>query len=153
MFAKPKGIALFTFDNNGKILDKKYNSLDDISRFIPINGKGKFDELGYLKPHNMLRTNSGKLLVISEGLDKRTVTDMVIMEFDDQNKISNSTIFPKEHHNIINRSEIIKSEESGELYKVFNYDYEFTSGESDNSTFFVVYRDYKEKKKKSYHTV
>ncbi len=145
-YGKTNGIAILTIDNKGKILEKTLNSFDDISKFLPGDGKGKFDELGQLKPHNVLRTNTGKLFIVFEGLDKLLITDMVIMEFNEQNKIANATIFPKVHHKLDDRKEMLNFYENGEVPKF--YDYEFTSGESDNSTFFVVYRDYKEKKKK-----
>jgi len=144
----------------------------DFGKYLATNRKGKIDEVGYLYIHKVIRTPDHKLFVVGEGykrqanaggialtalgalggyhtnavgVTKIVVTDMVMMEFNDKYKVTGATIYDKTN----NTAEASAISDYNSQHVIANYlkmigafDYEFTTGEADNSRFAVCYSDY-----------
>ncbi|MDP4131993.1 MAG: hypothetical protein Q8939_17685, partial [Bacteroidota bacterium] len=167
-----RGLALYEISTAGKVLSKVYNTwAGDFARYLPANSKGKIDDIGYLYIHKLIRTPDNHLYVVGEGykrqanaggialtalaalggghsnagVTKIVVTDLVIMEFNDQHKVNGATIYDKTH----NTAEASAMSDYNSQHAIATYlkmtgafDYEFTTGETDNSNFSVCYSDY-----------
>jgi hypothetical protein len=163
-----KGLAVYEVTTTGKALTKTYNTwAGDFARYLPTNSKGKIDDVGYLYIHKLIRTPDHKLFVVGEGykrqanatgialtvlsggdtrfgVTKIVVTDLVVMEFNDKYKVTNATIFDKTKNTAIangisdyNSQHLLASY----LKMIGAFDYEFTTGEADNSIFAICYSD------------
>jgi hypothetical protein len=171
-----RGLAVYEVSTSGKVLSKVYNTwAGDFARYLPTNSKGKIDDIGYLYIHKMLKTPDNKLFVVGEGykrqasaggialtalgalggvhtnagVTKIVVTDMVIMQFNDKYKVTGATIYDKTQ----NTAEATNMSDYNSQHVIANYlkmigafDYEFTTGEADNSNFSVCYSDYERSK-------
>jgi hypothetical protein len=144
----------------------------DFARYLPTNSKGKIDDIGFLYIHKMIQSPDGKLFVVGEGykrqasaggialtalsalgggvntgagVTKIVVTDMVIMEFNDKYKVANATIYDKTKNTAVASSmSDYNSQHAIAMYLKMTgaFDYEFTTGETDNSNFAVCYSDW-----------
>jgi hypothetical protein len=79
------------------------------------------------------------------GVTKIVVTDMVLMEFDDKYKVRNATIYDKQHNTAFGgpATDYVSQHLIANYLKMTGaFDYEFTTGESDNSNFAVCYSDW-----------
>ena len=165
------GLGLYEIDSKGKVLSKTYNSWGgDFAKYLPTNAKGKIDDVGFLYVHKLLKTPNGKLFVVGEGYKRKAsavgiglavlsggrttgsagvtkivITDMVMMEFNDKYKVTNATIYDKTQNDAMvsaisdyNSQHAIASW----LKMMGSFDYEFTTGEPDNSSFTVCYSDW-----------
>jgi hypothetical protein len=174
-----KGLAVYEMTTSGKVLTKTYNTwAGDFARYLPTNSKGKIDDVGYLYIHKVIRTPDHRLFVVGEGykrqanavgigltalavmgggttnagVTKIVVTDMVIMEFNDKYKVSNATIFEKTKNTALaNSASDYNSQHLIAVYlkMIGAFDYDFTTGETDNSNFAVCYSDWE--RSSSYH--
>jgi hypothetical protein len=167
-----KGLAIYIINSNGEILNKSYNSwADDFAKYLPTNSKGKIDKTGFLYIHKLIQTPDGKTFVVSEGykrqasaggiaatallaaagarsnigVTKIVVTDLVIMEFNEKFKVKNATIYDKTN-NTVEASSVsdFNSQHAIALMVKMRggFDYEFTTGDADNSNFTVCYSDW-----------
>jgi len=166
------GLAVYTADSKGKILSRTYNSwAGDFAKYLPTNSKGKIDDIGYLYIHRLIQTPDGKLFVVGEGykrnasavgigltalgamtgrvgsagVTKMVITDMVIMEFDPKYKVTNAKIYEKTQNaaGVMGMSDYNSQHMIAVYLKMTGaFDYEFTTGEADYSTFSVCYSDY-----------
>ena len=164
-----KGLAVLTINSEGKILSKSHNSWAiDFAKYLSTNNKGKIDKVGYLYIHKVIRTPDGKSFVVSEGykrqasaggiagtlllgamgaksnigVTKTVVTDLVIMELDDQYKVTNATVYDKNNRTVdaTSMSDFNSQHQIAILVKAMGgFDYEFTTGEEDNANFTVCY--------------
>lgn len=181
-----KGLAVYTIDTKGKILDKTYNSwTDDFAKYLPVNSKGKIDNIGYLFLHKFIHTPDGKMFAVGEGykrqasaggialkvlttaagggsnvgVTKIVVTDMVMIQFNEKYKITNASIYDKTN----NTAEASSMSDYNSQHLIAMYlktvgafDYEFTTGEADNSQFTICYSDWvrsKEYKGKTFNSI
>jgi hypothetical protein len=174
-----KGLAVYEMTTTGKVLTKTYNTwAGDFARYLPTNSKGKIDDVGYLYIHKLIRTPDHRLFVVGEGykrqasavgigltalsimgggvsnagVTKIVVTDLVIMEFNDKYKVTNATIFDKTKNTALagtasdyNSQHLI----ANYLKMIGAFDYDFTTGDADNSNFVVCYSDWV--RSSSYH--
>lgn len=163
-----QGLAIYTVDGKGKILSKTYNSwARDFSKYIPTNAKGKFEDVGYVFIHKVVQLPDGKLFVVGEGFKRQasitgialktlgafsggnvtkvTITDLVIMEFDNTYKVTNATIYNKTNNNaaVGALSDRTTQHAIGMLIKAMGlFDYEFTTTDTENGEFTVTYSDW-----------
>ncbi|MEO5499941.1 MAG: DUF6770 family protein [Ginsengibacter sp.] len=144
----------------------------DFGKYLSTNNKGKIDKIGYLYIHKVIQTPDGKSFVVSEGykrqasaggiaatvllgamgarssaigVTKIVVTDLVLMELDKDYKVSNAGIYDKETHTVdaSSESDFTSQHQIAMAVKmVGGFDYEFTTGEVDNSNFTVCYSNY-----------
>jgi hypothetical protein len=145
---------------------------EDFVKYLPANRKGKIDNIGFLYIHKMIKAPNGKLYVVGEGykrqasaggialkalgtlagggasnvgVTKIVVTDMVMMEFNDKYKVTNATIYDKTNNTAeASAMSDYNSQHAIAIYLKMrgSFDYEFTTGESDNSSFAVCYSDW-----------
>ena len=164
-----KGLAVYMIDTKGKVVSKTYNSwADDFAKYLPLNSKGKIDNIGFLYIHKLIQAPNGKMYVVGEGykrqanaggialtvlgamagassnagVTKIVVTDMVVMEFNDKYKVTGATIYDKTNNNAVtsNMSDYNSQHAIASYLKMTgSFDYEFTTGESDNSNFSICY--------------
>jgi hypothetical protein len=167
-----KGLAIYEIDSKGKVLSKTYNTwAGDFARYLPTNAKGKIDDIGFLYIHKLIQSPDGKMFVVGEGykrqasaggialtalgalggrvgsagVTKIVVTDMVVMEFNDKYKVANATIYDKTKNNALGGpvSDYASQHALANYLKMSGaFDYEFTTGEVDNSNFSICYSDW-----------
>jgi hypothetical protein len=170
-----KGLGVYEIDTKGNILTRTYNSWEqDFAKYLPSNRKGKIDNIGYLYIHKMIQAPGGKLFVVGEGYKKQAsaggialtalaaaggsyggrgsagvtkvvVTDMVIMEFNSQYKVTAASIYDKTNNTA--EASIMSDYSSQHAMAVYlkmmgAFDYDFTTSEPDNSSFSVCFSDY-----------
>ena len=167
-----RGLAVYEIGTNGKVLSKVYNTwAGDFGKYLPTNRKGKIDNVGFLYIHKVIRTPDNKLFVVGEGykrqanaagialtalgalggvnthagVTKIVVTDLVIMEFNDKYKVTGATIYDKTDNTAL-AGEISDYNSQHVLAMYLKatgaFDYAFTTGDVDNSTFTVCYSDW-----------
>jgi hypothetical protein len=167
-----KGLAIYSIDSKGKVLNKTYNSwADDFGKYLSLNSKGKIDKIGFLYIHKLVQTMDGKIFVVSEGykrqasaggiaatallaaaggrsnigVTKIVVTDMVVMEFNEKFKLKNATIYDKTTNTVesSNMSDFNSQHAIALMVKMKGgFDYEFTTGDMDNANFTICYSDW-----------
>ncbi|WP_147319848.1 DUF6770 family protein [Chitinophaga silvisoli] len=167
-----KGLAIYEIDNSGKILNKTYNSWAvDIAKHLPMNTKGKIDNIGYLYIHKMIPTANGKLFIVGEGYKKQAsaggialtalgamaggvqnqgvtkvvVTDLVVMEFDGTYKIRDAKVYDKTNNTVVGGPmSDYTSQHTLAMYikMVGSFDYQFTTGNPDENNFVICYSDW-----------
>jgi hypothetical protein len=164
-----QGLGVLVVTTDGKILSRTYNSwVDDFGRYLATNNKGKIAEVGYLYIHKVIRTPDHRLFVVGEGYKRQAsalgiaatvlsrgqayagwtkivVTDLVVMEFDDNYKVRGATIYDKTNNTAVAGS--MSDLSSQHLLAMFlkmtgAFDYEFTTGDEDNSNFAICYSDW-----------
>ena len=166
-----KGVAIFVVDNKGKFITKTYNSwAGDIGKYLPLNEKGKIDDIGYLFFHNVIQASNGSSFIIGEGykrvidaggialgllaaagggrsgtgVTKINITDMVVLEFGPNYKIKGATIKPK-HHTAFH-TEYADFNSQHALALIMNmwgyFDYAFTLSDKNVDNFSFCYSDY-----------
>jgi hypothetical protein len=166
-----QGIAAYEINSKGVVLSKKYNSwTGDFASYLPTNQKGKIESIGYLYIHKLIQSN-GKLFVVGEGykrqasaggialtalgmlagantsagVTKIVVTDLVMMEFSSEYKITNATIYNKTNNTALGGPASDYGSQhmlAAYLKSTGSFDYEFTTGDADNSNFTVCYSDF-----------
>jgi hypothetical protein len=183
-----RGLGFYQIDSKGKILSRSYNSWkEDFAKYLPTNNKGKIDNIGYLYVHKMIQAPGDKLFIVGEGYKKQAnaggialtaltaaagggyhggvgvtkviITDMVIMEFNKDYKVTGATIYDKTNNTA--EASVISDYTSQHLLAVAlkmwgAFDYDFTTGEPDNSSFSVCFSDYvrtSEYKGKTFNTI
>lgn len=164
-----KGLAIYTVNTDGKVIAKIYNSWkDDFAKYLPTNSKGKIDNVGFLYIHKLIQTPGGKMFVVGEGykrqasaggialnmlgalggvrtnagVTKIVITDMVMMEFNDKFKVSGASIYDKPNNTAIStNASDYSSQHALAMYlkSVGAFDYDFSTGNIDNSDFSVCY--------------
>ncbi|MDO6432002.1 hypothetical protein Q4E93_15480 [Flavitalea sp. BT771] len=162
-----KGLAIYEMTTAGKFVNKTYNSwTEDFSKYLATNRKGKIDDVGFLYIHKVIRTPDHKMFIVGEGykrqasaggialsvlaggnmgVTKIVVTDMVMMEFDGKYKVKGATIYDKTNNTAIaGVASDYNSQHTLAIYlkMIGAFDYDFTTGEADNSNFAVCYSDY-----------
>jgi hypothetical protein len=176
------GIAIYEISTSGKVISRSFNSwAADFSRFLPTGSNGKIDDIGYLYVHRMIRTPDNNLFVVCEGYKKQAsaggialsvlartpsgitkvvVTDLVVMQFDPQYKVTGATIYTKTHNTALGGQVSDYNSQhalAAAIKALGGFDYEFTTGEADNSNFTICYKnsertsDYKGKTFNSIH--
>lgn len=166
------GLASWRFDPSGKVVSKKYNSWEGpIGKYLPADAKGRVTDVGYIYFHKVLQTEDGKFFAIGEGykkvvsgfgvaagilsgmgggtsgvsMMKLKITDLIMMQFDEQFDITNAKIYEKNSNSMEmpagasyltphTMALIAKS------YKAFDYD--FTQTDKNHTRFSVGYSDY-----------
>ncbi len=145
---------------------------EDFAKYLSLNAKGKIDNIGFLYVHKMIQAPNGKMFVVSEGYKRQAnaggialktlgalaganvngvgvtkiiVTDMVIMEFNDKYKVTNATIYDKTNNTVDASSASDYNSQHMIALGVKmagGFDYEFTTGDADNSNFAICYSDW-----------
>ncbi len=162
------GIAIYTLSKSGKIVTKEYNPWQGaFSKFLNVNDKGKIEDIGYLCIQDIKRTPDGKLIVAAEGYKRKfnaagaalsiltrntnngftkiVITDLVIIEFDNANKLSKATTYKKREATAVAgaMADQVSQHALALLMKYAgSFDYSFTTVAKDNSSFSFCYTDW-----------
>ncbi len=165
-----KGLAIYEVTKDGKVVNKTLNSWDgDFSKYLTISSKGRIDNVGYMYIHKVIHASDGKFFVVGEGykrtasvagiatavlsagrayngVTKMTITDMVVMEFDNRFKLTGATIYDKPNSSALDMTGAadMNSQHMIAMYlkTVGAFDYEFTTGDDDFSNFSICYSDW-----------
>lgn len=163
------GLASWTMNRSGKVLDKKYNSwAEDISKFLPVNKKGKIDNVGFVYFHKIIQTSDGNFHAIGEGYRKEVsalgvassllsrggggvsnfkvvVTELVTFQFDENFKINSAKIYEKNNNSIElpGGAGTLSPHTMALIVKAYGgFDYNFTTTDKDHTRFNMGYTDY-----------
>lgn len=173
---KSVGLGVWQMNNQGKILNEKYNSwASEIGKHLSVNAKGRVDDLGYVYFHDIIQTEDGKFFAVGEGykrvasalgiastalgvlgggasnnVTKIKVTDMVMLQFDPQFNVTGATIFDKNSNSIelLPGMDFTNITILGYLVKYFfrGFDYSFTLIDKNHTSFSIGYTDYERTK-------
>ncbi len=166
-----QGLAIYIVSPTGEVISKTYNTWEkDFAKYLPLNEKGKIDNIGYLYFHNLIQAADGNLFAVGEGykrvvdavgvgmnvLSRRVgggntmikVTDMVFMKFTPDFKVSGATIQEKSHNNFHTQAADFNSQHLiAQMIKMSGgFDYTFTTSNKDVSAFAFYYKDYERSK-------
>ena len=166
-----QGLAIYIIDTKGKVLSKTYNSWGgDFAKYLPVNSKGKLDDIGYLYIHKLIHTADDRYYIVGEGykrqanaggialtalgamggvrtnagVTKIVITDMVMMELNDKFKVTKAQVFEKTKNTALGSAlSDYNSQHALAMYlkMIGSFDYEFTTGDPDNGNFAVCYSD------------
>ncbi len=161
-----KGIAIYRVSRNtGAILTRAYNSWEtEINRQYTCDKKGQNPENGYLYLHNATLGPDGKLFVAAEGYYRRmyaqgfvnsTVllpffmspsftrvrsTDMVILEFNQTDKLVKAITYDKEPSTLMARMDFLNRHMVAHNARtVGRFDYMYTHPGGDPGHFSICY--------------
>jgi hypothetical protein len=174
---KSEGLAVWTMDNKGKILATKYISwADDVSKYLKTDFKGRLTDIGYVYFHNLFQTDDGKIFAIGEGYKKTAsalgiattvlgamagsygggasvakmkVTDMVLLQLNDQYALENATVYDKYNNNVELPSgyDFVNPHTLALLLKTNgSFDYTFTQMGKNKGSFMSGYTDFEKGK-------
>lgn len=171
-----EGIAIWTMNNQGKILGSKYISWTaDISKFLKTDERGRIENMGYIYFHNIIQTDDGKIFAIGEGYKKTAsalgiattvlgamaggggglsvakmkVTDMIMLQLDDKFKLENAVIYDKFDNNVeLPSGFAFTNPHTLALLLVTSgsFDYSFTQPGKNKGSFISGYTDYEKGK-------
>ena len=165
-----KGLAIYEITSNGKIVNKTLNSWDgDFSKYLTISDKGRIDNVGYMYIHKIIHSADGKFFVAGEGykrtasamgiattvlsggrayngVTKMTITDMVVMQFDNRFKLTGATIYDKPNSSALDMTGMADMNSQHMIAMFLKsmgcFDYDFTTGDEDYSNFSICYSDW-----------
>lgn len=164
------GLAVWVLDSRGKVISQKYNSWDkELSKFIPVNERGKVEKIGFVYFHSIQQTISGDIFAVGEGYKKQVsalgmasalagartgsikirTTDMVLLKFTKDFEISAIKIYNKTNNDISlpQGYETLNAPSLAMVVKATGgFDYEYTQTDEDVSEFVVGYSDYEKSK-------
>jgi hypothetical protein len=166
------GLASWRFNTAGKVVSKKYNSWEGpIGKFLPADAKGKVADVGYIYFHKVMQTEDGKFFAIGEGykkvvsgfgvaagimaglgggtsgisMMKLKITDMILLQFDEQFEIKNAKIYEKNSNTMEMPAggSYLTPHTMALIAKSFKaFDYDFTLTDKQHTRFSVGYGDY-----------
>jgi len=166
---KSLGMFSYTLDKDGNKKSERFLAwVKDVGAFLPINDKGKIEDVGYIYFHKFIKTEDGKIFGIGEQYKKAinvgavalnllaggdsgasntklVVEDFYVFEFSDDFSLKDVKVFEKGKSNIWLPS--------GSTYMsaawIANYvkytggfDYYFTQQTNEGDVFHVGYTDY-----------
>ena len=170
---RSKGLCIYTVDETGTVNDKKYLGwTTEISKLLPVNHKGKIEDVGYMFFQNIFRTSDGRLFAVAEQYRKRMsgvgiaakvlnrnnnisvtkimIEDIMVLEFTKDNELRDVTFFDKSKSNLALPAggALLNVQILGQLANYYGgYDYIFTQQHKDSDVFSFVFNDYDREKK------
>jgi hypothetical protein len=166
------GLASWRFNTAGTVVSKKYNSWEGpIGKFLPTDAKGKIADVGYIYFHKVLQTEDGKFFAVGEGykkvvsgfgvaagilsglgggysnvsMMKLKITDMLMLQFDEQFDIKNAKIYEKNSNSVEMPAgaSYITPHSMALIAKSWGaFDYDFTTTDKSHTRFSVGYSDF-----------
>lgn len=175
---KSKGLCMYTMNTEGEVISKKYLSwTKDIKKFLPVNEKGKLNEIGYMFFQSIFKTNDGRLFAVAEQYKKNAdavgitaniassllngvstnmsaskvqVEDIMVLEFSSDQDLVDVAIFEKNKSNMSlpTGGTFMNMQMAGLLVNYYGgFDYVFTQQHRDEDVFSFVFNDYDRKSK------
>jgi hypothetical protein len=167
---KSLGLCSYLMSAEGSIISKNYASwLTDVKRFLPVNAKGKIEDVGYLYFHKIVKNADGRYVAVGEqyrraasaagiaitvmggkgaGVTKMVIEDLVFLEFNPQFKLENVKIFDKSKTSVeFPAGYDLASTQLTALYlkSLGFFDYSYSQLNQDGTAFSVGYVDYEKK--------
>ncbi len=162
--ANSLGLVTFSIDKDGSLGEKRYLSwANDVSKFLPVDEKGKMKDAGFIYFHKIVQMADGKIYVVGEqyqkdvgalgalkvltggggGTVKMLVRDLVVFEFDENFNLKNIDIHEKTESNVqVPGYQTSSPHILALMLKAFGgFDYAFSQMSKDNSTFTIGYKD------------
>ncbi len=167
---KSKGFAFWGIDEKGAVTSEKYASWDvDMAKYLDVNSRGKIQDFGFMYLHNIVQMADGKIYAIGEGYKKVAsalgiaskilsrgggglsavkvkVTDMVLLNFDNDFNLKSAKIYDKNSNNVElpGGYEGVSTTLIGKMIKFYfgEFDYSYTQVNKDRTSFTVCYSDY-----------
>jgi hypothetical protein len=168
---KNLGFCGLQVDATGKIVKTtKISWANDVSKFLPVNQKGKIEEAGYVYFHKIIKMADGKVFAIGEQFKKTvsasgvavnvlagggasnmqvTIEDMMIFEFSPDFKLEGVAIFEKgkSRVQIPQGAGINGAQRLAHYVKAYGgFDYAYSQVPLDNSSFTVFFQDWEKEK-------
>ncbi|WPP51142.1 DUF6770 family protein [Catalinimonas niigatensis] len=164
------GIFSVEIDKSGNLTSEKYISwFKDVTQFLPVNQKGKVDDMGYLYFHKIVRNKKGEVFAIAEqyrkaadgvgiamaamgastSVVKMVIEDLVIFKFSPEFTLTDVDIFEKEKSSVSlpQGYSMVSTALMGHYLKsVGNFDYTFTQLSADKANLITGYVDYEKRK-------
>lgn len=167
---KSKGFAFWGIDEKGAITSEKYLSWDlEMSKYLTVTSKGKIEDFGFMYLHQMIQTADGNIYAIGEGFKKAAsalgiastlltggrgrasvtkmkVTDMMVLNFDQDFNIKGAKVYNKNSNNIElpGGLDFASTPLMGKMLKYYfgGFDYAYTQVNKDLTSFSVCYSDF-----------
>ena len=173
---KSLGMAVWRMDGKGKILSSKYISWSsDVGKFLKTDQRGRIADIGYVYFHNLFQTEDGKVFAIGEGYKKTAsalgitttvltamagggrgvstakmkITDMVVLQLNDQFGLEAATVYDKYNNNVELPSgyDFLTPHTLALMLKTYgSFDYTFTQMGKNRSSFMSGYTDFEKGK-------
>jgi hypothetical protein len=171
---KSKGFAFWGIDEKGAIASEKYLSWDlEMSKYLTVSSKGKIEDFGFMYLHQMIQTADGNIYAIGEGFKKAAsalgiastllsggrgrasvtkmkVTDMMVLNFDQEFNIKGAKVYNKNSNNIElpGGLDFASTPLMGKMLKYYfgGFDYAYTQVNKDLTSFSVCYSDFVKEK-------
>lgn len=167
MVGKSTGLAMMKLNKSGKVLEEKVISWKgQVSKFLPMNERGKIEDIGFLYFHDMIATSDGKYFAIGEEYKKIVtgggvaaslltrggsspvqiqVDDIQVFKFDENFNLEDVKKFEKSKSKIPMPAGLTffnNTIMAAYLTIVDGFDYDFSQISNDNSSFFIGYTDF-----------
>ncbi len=174
MAGQSLGLVLITMNPSGEIESKKFVSWNkDVAKYLPVDLKGKIDEIGYIFFHRFVQKEDGSIYAIGEQYKKTvsaagmasqvlsggrsgssafqiTVEDFYIFEFDPEFNLKDVKVFDK---SITRVALPAGAGYYGPQFLAYyinymgGFDYSYSELVDGGETFIVGYTDFEKRKK------
>ena len=153
------------------VSDSRISWTKDVAKFIPVNKKGRLEDVGYMYFHNIVQDNQGRFYAIAEQYrravsaggvalnalaaasgssggannTKLVTEDLMIYEFSPEFELEGVEIFDKHKSNVHLPISVdyISIQKLGYFMDYYDgFDYTFTQTNKDNSMFAAGFTDY-----------
>lgn len=164
------GIFSVSIDNTGNITSEKYISWSkDVTQFLPVNQRGKVQDMGYLYFHKIAKNAKGEIFAVAEqyrkaadgvgiavaamggraSVAKMVIEDLVVFQFSQDFTLTDVKIFEKEKTSVglPQGYGMISTALLGHYIKTRGwFDYTFTQFNNDQTILTTGYVDYEKRK-------
>jgi len=165
-----KGFAFWGIDEKGVITSEKYLSWDlEMGKQLDVSSRGRIADFGFMYLHQIVQAADGKVYAIGEGykkvasalgiasailtgggsgvsMAKAKVTDMMLIEFDQDFNIKTAKMYAKNANSVELPSgyEFVSTPLIGKMLKYYygGFDYAYTQVNRDKTSFSVCYSDF-----------
>ncbi len=163
---KSTGLFALQIDRDGEVVsDSRLSWTKEVAEFIPVNEKGKLDDVGYLYFHQIVQDNQGRFYAIAEqyrrsvsalgvavlamgggaSATKLVTEDMMVFEFSPEFALEGVEFFDKTKNDVYLplNVDFVSIQVLGMLMDVYDgFDYNFTQTNRGKSMFAATYIDY-----------
>lgn len=175
---KSTGLFALQIDRNGEtVSDSRLSWTKEVAEFIPVNEKGKLEDVGYLYFHQIIQDNQGRFFAVAEqyrrsvsvlgiaaialtgeanNVTKLVTEDMMVFEFSPEFDLEGVAFFEKTKNDVYLplNVDFISIQKLGLYMDLFDgFDYTFTQTNKSKSMFAATYIDFERIKGERNHFV
>lgn len=174
---KSTGLFALQIDRNGEVVsDSRLSWTKEVAQFIPVNEKGKLEDVGYLYFHQIMQDNQGRFYAVAEqyrrsvsalgvavlamgggaSATKLVTEDMMIFEFSPEFELEGVEFFDKTKNDVYLplNVDFVSIQVLGMLMDIYDgFDYNFTQTNRSKSMFAATYIDFEKIKGERNHFV